>query len=150
MAAHQLTLCQKYEDIEGLILLWGSSLPMQLNLSFILLLTPRQSPPSDSPALVSHLLPFIVIGRPPYSKEGQCLANSPTDMPVGELPERTVVSLHPDPISAPTIPWNTTDSKNWGATSLTDYQYAGVITECGKTHNNISPGIAIYGWHRIS
>ena len=85
MAAHQLTLCQKYEDIEGLILLWGSSLPMQLNLSFILLLTPRQNPPSDSPALVSHLLPFIVIGRPPYSKEGQCLANSPTDMPVGEL-----------------------------------------------------------------
>ena len=51
---------------------------MQLNLSFILLLTSRQNPPSDSPALVSHLLPFITIGRPPYSKEGQCLANSPT------------------------------------------------------------------------
>lgn len=74
----------------------------------------------------------------------------PTNLPVGELPERTVVSLCPKNLNAPTIPWNTTDSKEWGATSLYDYQRAGVITEYGKAHNNISPGIAVYGWYRIS
>ena len=69
---------------------------------------------------------------------------------IGELPERTVVSLHPDPISALTIPWNTAASIKWGATSLYDYKNAGVITEYEKAHNNISPCVSAYIWLRTA
>ena len=69
---------------------------------------------------------------------------------VGELPGRTVVSLNPDPKSALTVPWNTAHSTDWGATSLYDYQAAGVITEYGKAHNNISPCVSAYIWLRTA
>lgn len=170
MAAHQLTLCQKYEDIEGLILLWGSSLPMQLNLSFIVLLTSRQSPPSNSPALVSHLLPFIIIGRPPYSKEGQCLANSPTGISVGELSKHThrialTKSGYPnnEPQSILFLPGNTNQGING---TFSDRKVSGTYednqsgyyvdsefieaTGNNQYHNNISPCVSSYIWRRTA
>jgi hypothetical protein len=173
VAAHQLTLCQKYEDIEGLILLWGSSLPMQLNLSFIVLLTSRQSPPSNSPALVSHLLPFIIIGRPPYSKEGQCLANSPTGISVGELPSHghlvrtwNVVNNASRAMLYRYGRWeNYTGgafrvSGNWdnNVQNSNNVPQGGRGDQAGTTegtgdnayHNNVSPAIAVYIWKRVS
>ncbi len=68
---------------------------------------------------------------------------------VGELPERTVVSLNSGTTKFYSIPWNTvTDKTGWGATSLYDYKSCGVETSYNLYHNNISPSLGCYVWQR--
>lgn len=62
---------------------------------------------------------------------------------IEELPSRTLVSLKPDPKSAPTVPWNTANSKGCGATCLYDYSMNGIVEKYNQPHNNMPPYYAL-------